>query len=325
MALEPAERIGLVAHEAWHVALMHMLRRGTMDSNYFNIAGDYVINQLLVDNQFTIPSGGYQDNRFRGMSTNDVYDIIFKEQPPKNGGQAHDLIYVEANPDKSEGKQPSQTEIEQLKLDIKSIVIQAATQSRMQGEQAGNIPGEIVRAIDHLLHPILPWEQILNRFLTEKVKSDYSWQRPNKRFMPDFYLPTQYSEALEHLTFAIDTSGSVSKKDLQAMLSEIEYIRDTLKPTKLTIIDCDHKIHHIHNVTEDQDILDLTFTGGGGTSCYPVMEYCKDNPTTALIYFTDLYLREYDKPVDFPVLWIVYNNPNATTNIGEITHYKIGK
>jgi len=195
----------------------------------------------------------------------------------------------------------------------------------MGGKKAGTIPSEVERMIDKLINPRLPWETILSRFLTDNVKDDYTWARPNKRFLPDFYLPTQYSEALAKITIAIDTSGSVSKEMLTKMLTEIQYIRETLKPKALTIIDCDSQIHNVWEVTDDMNILDLKFTGGGGTSCVPVMDYCKKNPTTALVYFTDLYMTPWTQQTDYPLLWIVYNNPRAKAPVGEITYYDIEK
>ena len=141
--------------------------------------------------------------------------------------------------------------------------------------------------------------------------------------MPDFYLPTQYSESLTHITVAIDTSGSINDEDLRKILSEIQYIRDTFKPQRMTILDCDNRLNNIYDIDENTHILDLKFTGGGGTSCKPVFKYIKDNPTTALIYFTDLYMTKWTTEVDFPILWIVYNNPKATAPIGEITYYDI--
>lgn len=160
--------------------------------------------------------------------------------------------------------------------------------------------------------------------MQDQAKNDYSWKRPNKRFMPEFYMPSMHSERLEHLTFAIDTSGSVTKKDMVAMLTEINYIQDVMKPHRMTILDCDTKIHTVYEIDEGQDIMELQFTGGGGTKCGPVIEFCETNKTTALVYFTDLYMAEYPHPIDFPLLWIVYNNPNRTkVNIGEITHYDI--
>ena len=188
----------------------------------------------------------------------------------------------------------------------------------------GDLPAELQRHIQKLLNPALPWEEILARFMQDQAKNDYAWTKPNKRFMPDFYMPSMFSERLEHLTFAIDTSGSVTSKDMVAMLTEINYIQDTLKPHRMTILDCDTQIHNVYEVHEGMDIQELQFSGGGGTSCTPVIEFCEQNKTTALVYFTDLYMSEYPHPIDFPLLWIVYNNPNRTkVQIGEITHYDI--
>lgn len=316
-ALSPAQRIALIAHEAWHVALMHMLRGADLDKAVYNMAGDYVINQLLVDDNFELPPGGLQDNRFRNMSTKQVYDVLIDEGHSGENADK-DIIYVIPGAEGEDGKQLS---AEELEADIKQVLVKANTQSKIHGEQAGSIPGEIERALDELLNPRLPWNVLLERFLTEKVKDDYSWNRPNKRFMPDFYLPTQYSESLQHLTFAIDTSGSICDDDLQKILSEIQSVRDLFKPKKMTILDCDSRIHNVYTIEEDTHVLDLQFSGGGGTSCFPVFKYLEDNPTAALIYFTDLYMTNYNKEVDFPVLWVVYDNPTAKVEVGEIVHY----
>jgi len=357
--LTPPQRVALIAHEAWHTALMHMLREGDRDPRLYNRAGDYVINQLLVDDGFELPPDGCQDDRFRDMSTNQVYDIIYKEQE-KADESNQDVIYTldlngdgdgegegngkkdEPQDDSGDGKSDEEKEQDaknkgsgskskpnkqqqkqELEAHIKSILVKATTQSHIHNENPGNIPGEVLRHLDDLINPKLPWRDILQRFLTEKIKDDYSWQRPNKRFMPDFYLPTQYSETLSHVTIAIDTSGSITDDELRAILSEIQYIRDMFKPQRMTILDCDRVIHNIYEVDDTTHILDLKFSGGGGTSCFPVFNYIEEHPTTALIYFTDLYLTPYNKEVDYPVLWIVYDNPLAKVNVGEITHYKM--
>jgi len=354
-SLNPEQRTALIAHEAWHVALMHMTRQGKRLPDFYNYAGDYVINQLLVDDNFELPPNGLQDDKYRDMSTNQVYDILY-EEAPKIDMDLLDIVFSDGSGDKeqdkeqggnepnndpgkakgsggegdkeeektkAQGKKPTPNKnTKEIEAHIKGILVKASTQSKLHNEKPGSIPGEILREIDRLINPKLPWEAILQRFLTEKVKDDYTWQRPNKRFLPDFYLPTQYSESLTHITIAIDTSGSITPEDLRAILSEIQYIRDVFKPKKMTILDCDRTIHNVYEVDEDTHILDLKFTGGGGTSCFPVIHYCKDNPTTALVYFTDLYLQKWTKEVDFPILWIVYDNPNAKVPIGEITHYK---
>ena len=42
-----AQFAGLIAHECWHVAFQHMVRRGSKDPIIWNCAGDYIINFML--------------------------------------------------------------------------------------------------------------------------------------------------------------------------------------------------------------------------------------------------------------------------------------
>jgi predicted metal-dependent peptidase len=327
-SLSKKERTTLLAHEAWHVALSHMLRRDERDKDIYNQAGDYVINQLLVDSGMAplVKVGvndevtWLQDDKFRNKTTNQVYDEIFHNPPAGNSG-SNDIIYAEGG--QGEGDTPDSKSKAEVENKIKSLLVKANTQSKMQGEKPGNIPEEIQRAIDALINPVLPWQQLLSQFLTDRIKDDYSWTRPNRRYMPDFYLPSQNSEALGHITVAIDTSGSVGQDDIIKMLSEIQYIKDTLKPSRMTVLSCDTQIHDIHDVTDDQHMTELSIRGGGGTRCDPVMEYCKKENTTVLLYFTDLEMSDYNGEINFPLLWIVYDNPRASNKHGEIIHYQI--
>ena len=162
------------------------------------------------------------------------------------------------------------------------------------------IPDEIERMIDELLNPKLPWPVILNRFLDQRVREEYSWARRNRRYPSDTYMPSLHSYGLGHLTFAIDTSGSIEDEELQEMLSEIKGIQQVFNPERMTIIDCDSQIHHIHTIDQTTDIMSLEFNGGGGTRFQPVLDYVAEHPTQALIYFTDLYGESEIDSVDYP-------------------------
>lgn len=313
MRLSEERRLTLMVHEVWHVGLLHMQRRGDREPEKYNRAADFVINQLCKDAGLEPIPGWLQDDQYKDMSTNQVYDML-PDEPPQNNLMAGDI----------EEPKGDEEDTVQVTSEIEQLVIQAQVQSEMSGDKQGDLPAELRRHIEKLLNPALPWEEILGRFMQDQAKDDYSWRRPNKRFMPDFYMPSMHSERLEHLTFAIDTSGSVTKDDMVAMLTEINYIKEVMNPQRMTILDCDTVIHNVYDVTESESILDLEFTGGGGTKCAPVIEYCEQHHTTALVYFTDLFMSEYPHPIAFPLLWIVYNNPNRThVNIGEITHYDI--
>lgn len=296
--LSAREMAGLMAHECWHVAFQHMSRRLDRDIVIWNKAGDYIINNMLLENNFVIPAGGLVNPAYRDMSTDEVYKLLIETGEDSTEYDGQDLI---------EGSKADKDGV-----DIRTILVKAHTQSKLTGRS--EIPLELDRLIDELVNPKLPWNTLLARFLNNRAKDEYSWSRRNRRHR-HVYLPSLYSISLQKLTFAIDTSGSVSKEDLTKMLSEIKAIKDTLNPTEMTIIDCDSEIHHIHEITPYTDILDLEFSGRGGTRFRPVLEYV-DRHKSPLIYFTDLYGEKDLTPPDYPLMWIC-SSQHPPSNIGE--------
>ena len=303
--LTVAELTGLVAHECWHIAYMHLLRRGDRDPMGWNCAGDYVINNGLVKAGFELPQGGLVDPKYDDTwSTDQVYEDIFKDLPVGGGKMILDIM----------GEPAARSEDDpQSAQAVKDILVRAQTQSQMSGKEAGEIPGEITRIIDKLLNPKVPWEVVLNKFLDERIHDEYSWARRNRRHA--VYMPSLYNYGLGHLAFAIDTSGSQNDDDLRGTLSEIKGIRDTFNPEKMTILDCDSDIHNVYTIDQNTDIMSLRFSGGGGTRFQPVLDYITENPVQALVYFTDLYGENHLDEVGYPILWIC-NSDHEPAPIG---------
>lgn len=303
------ELIGVFAHEVWHIAFDHLTRRGDRDPQLWNKAGDYVINLILRDAGFKLPEGALLNKIYKNMSTDEVYNLLIDHNTP-------DLPMVDIiEPDTKEG-------IANREEDIKKILVKASQMSKMSGEEIGDIPGEIKRVIDELTQPKLNWIDILYKYVNSTNKNDFSWRKPNRRFFPDLYLPSLYSENISNITVAIDTSGSISTKFLGKMLSELDYIYKLYKPTNFKIIDCDYVIHNIHEVDEFTEIESLNFTGYGGTSFEPVLNYCDNNPTNLLIYFTDLYGDIIPRDTEYPVLWICYSQ-HPPHKIGETIYCEL--
>src|SRR4051794_24048293 len=71
--LTQAELLGVQAHESEHDARRHHTRRGSRDPVKWNEACDYAINVDLITEGFTLPKGALIDERFRGMSAEDIY------------------------------------------------------------------------------------------------------------------------------------------------------------------------------------------------------------------------------------------------------------
>ena len=301
MYLSPRERVALIAHETWHIAFNHLTRVGKRDFRLWNMAGDYVINCMLKNNGYSIHPNWLYDPQFDGWSTEQVYEYLEQSDVEVPDDFEIDLYPTE----------------DVIASDITDIVVKATEVARMSGS-FGEVPQEIARLIDELLNPQLSWTELLYRYMDEKVKELQSWKIPNKKYLPLFYLPTKYNESLGSLTVAIDTSGSISKETLTSIISEINYVNKTYKPSELTIIDCDSKIHNEYKIDEYDEISELKFTGGGGTSGRPVINYGNKTDTQLLIYFTDGIMNLNLQKPDYQFLWVIYNNPKFKAPFGDV-------
>lgn len=77
--LNAATLAGTLAHEVMHPALHHHVRRSGRDPKRWNVACDFAINPLLVDAGLSLPDGVLIDNRFRGMSAEQIYNLLESE------------------------------------------------------------------------------------------------------------------------------------------------------------------------------------------------------------------------------------------------------
>lgn len=302
-SINKKEKIFLLAHECYHIAFEHLLRRGDRDPAKFNMAGDYVINNLLDNSGYEFIKGGCLDHDWDDLCTEEIYNLL--PEPPED----YDCDCLE----------PSEGDKEALEEEMQDIIIKAYTESIAQGEKAGAIPSEIIREINKLLNPKLPWQSILNRFMNDKTKEDYSWIKPNKRYLPEFYLPSLYSEKLPSIAIIIDTSGSINMDLLTEFLSEIEYINLEMNPSKITMLCFDTRLHNIQDIEEGESILDYKVQGHGGTDIDPVLDWVKENLPTLSIIFTDGYFYSYkDTLPDSEVLWAIYNNDTFEAQCGDV-------
>ena len=84
------EAMFVMIHEIMHMILMHGLRRGSRKPRRWNHAGDYAINQELVDSGLTMPQMVLIDKaRFSGLSAEQIYDLLEqdKKKKGKKGGK----------------------------------------------------------------------------------------------------------------------------------------------------------------------------------------------------------------------------------------------
>ncbi len=311
MSLTVDEQIFLLLHESMHVAYLHMVRLQTRNQPKFNMAADYVINLQLVERHFKMPKEGLLDHQFTGMSTEQVYELL-PDSACKNFTM--DLV-------PGDGTQAAE---EALTNQIQDILVRAKIQSKMSGDKPGTIPGEIELFIDNLLNPKLPWNRILQKYISAMAKDDYSFRRPNRRFFPRYHLPSLFSERLMDLAVFVDISGSVSDEEFKAQVTEIASIFRMMNPETITVIQFDTELKSVEKVKSIGELMKIKFHGRGGTLIGPTLDWIKTNKPQLSLVLSDGGFNFYDaEGPATPVIWVIYNNPNWTAPFGKVIHYSI--
>lgn len=336
MSLDNEEKIFLLLHEIMHNVYDHGIRKGFRDHEIWNKAGDYVINDELIKRNFKMPKGGLHNVDYRDMSADAIYaDLMQKQDEGKGTGPSNPWPDLqdpgqEGDGDGNQGNggngiggipKPTAAQAEEHNKDL----LASATQiSQMSGDKPGTIPGELERHLDDLLNPKLPWTKILAKFLFSINKNDYSWRKPNRRFISQgIVMPSLHSEGIGRISFAIDTSGSVSVSDFNRFMSEIAYVFKNFQPKEINVMQFDHVLQGNDQCCSVRDFMKLEFKGGGGTNIDPVLEVFKDDQKSkALIILTDGYLHQ-DIRLDpkKPVIWCIYDNPGFKPLFGTAIHF----
>ena len=145
-----------------------------------------------------------------------------------------------------------------------------------QAEQAGKLSAVMKRLINVLLQPKLPWRALLARYMTSIARDDYSYVRPSTRRGNPAIFPTLKSAEINAL-IGLDVSGSVSDKELNEYLSEINVIKGQMR-AKITLIACDSEI--IEGFPRsfepwEEATLPEEIAGGGTTDFRPVFTWAE--------------------------------------------------
>lgn len=309
MDLSREERVGILLHETLHVAFLHPVRAmGYDDQRRANEAMDYVINLIIRDAGFKLPSIALYNPKYRGMSWEQVYNLL----PPTPPSPPFGIVDL---------RQPPTDTVEELKDIIDDILVQAAIQSRMKGDKPGSIPGDLARYVDALINPEVPWEKILRSMLNKFARDDYSYRRPNRRIKSKFIIPGLFSEKICDIAIGDDVSGSVTQLQHNHFAAETNYILKKLKPEKVTFLQFDTRITQVDVLKGPKDMDRVRFKGGGGTDIEPLMQWAQQNKPACLIVFSD---GEYRPPVTnpkVPIFWIINGNPNFTAPFGKVIPY----
>jgi predicted metal-dependent peptidase len=337
----------VLAHEALHCALGHFERRGHRTRRRWDVATDYAVNQLLADEGLKAPPEALINAAYRGLAAEDIYPLIPPDTAERTldqhiadarragdagrngaagGGRERNQLTpsgghppaTEADPeswdDAGNERRPSlgraslppaltAREAQALASEWQSRLVVAAHNAR----RAGRLGAAWLRRLDALLEPRLPWRVLLARYVMSLAREDYSFVRLSRREGAAL-LPRLVSHELD-VCVALDTSGSVSPRELAEFVAELDALKGEVR-ARVTLFACDAGLDArgpwIFESFEPL-VLPPALGGGGGTSFVPVFEWLEreHRRPDVLLYFTD---AEGEFPLlapDYPVLWLV--------------------
>ena len=325
-------RVTVLLHELWHIALLHMLRRGTRDPEIWNYACDICINNMLKSRGYTFEgTNPWIDSAYGTQSAEEIYDGLYQMPNLSVYGEflwGHAELDEEGQltGDRADILEPEEGE-GTGQHGIINKVVQAATASKLSGAGETGLPDEIETMLKQFLQPKLPWDQLLQQFFQALTGQDYSWARPNRRYR-DMYLPSLQEDesGLEHLIYYLDVSGSVSDGEVVRFNSEVKYIKETFNPHRLTLVLFDDLIQREYDFYEEDEFDEVVIVGRGGTDLAPVREHMLEHRPTAAVIFSDLCcvpMEPLPPGITIPTIWIGVNaRPDSKVHFGKLIHIK---
>lgn len=360
-SLTDSELDFVMMHEILHVVLQHCIRGEDRDHERMNIACDIVVNSnILLENNMDrrsitlsqwgesmhIAPDGKEGHEY---TAEQVYDMLPPsppgKKPPPPGGFAKGRAKQErqtpgqAQPggkiwdDHSQWGQYEEDDtlrdvwVKQFSEACEAITIREKTIGR------GTLPLFAQRLLEKLRDPQVDWRTILNEFVQEEV-NDYSFSPPDRRFqdspffLPDFNEMGRNGEPVDIL-FMIDTSGSMSDKEITAAFSEVKGAIDQFDgKLKGWLGFFDAAIIEPKPFESVDDVLKIKPAGGGGTDFQIIFEYVHQHMENKLpaciIILTDGYAPFPQEHLarDIPVLWLI-DNSDVEPPWGKVARIKV--
>jgi predicted metal-dependent peptidase len=329
----------LVSHEQGHRMLRHCIEYRTLckeDRDIYGQAIDYVVNAAIesmdkdgsfLERPTTIPPLIRDD--WLNKSLPEVFRLLKQEKQqnpqqfqqravldehmePQDAGDNSADGDGDGDGDGSDGVSEAVQQAVQTAID--DAVLQGRLVQRQLRQMAGTKPGN--SALDGFIERQTDWRGPLRRFITEIAEGDENSRfcPPNKRMLASGYImPSHFSEAMEELIVACDTSGSMGGV-YPLVFGEIANIAKTVTPKRVRVLWWDTRVAG-EQVFEPRDYDKLRSVmkpqGGGGTTVSCVAQHIKKkgyNPK-AVIVLTDGYIEsQYEVPPG-NVLWGIVGNP----------------
>lgn len=349
---------GSLLHEVMHALAGHQYPKEGRNMELWNVACDFAVNGMLKEmlefiaakrssSQIklpVLPEGILYDPKFNGMTADEIYFFLLKNQPPQqqqqNGdGEGQGDGQQNNNGKDGDGKNrgshkkwgennDNDGEQRQQKQQMKNM---AAQMYHSIKKQYGSVPGGIEAMFGEITKPKKNWRQELAEFI-EPEPDDYGFAPPDRRFQDlEFSLPSlcdgDAGNVKDAMIFA-DASGSVSDEELTMFASELHgamaQFNDKIKGRFGYF---DTEVYSVKPFESVQEIISNRPKGRGGTNFHKPFQWIKDQRLDNVAFIIIMTDGECNFPPEamadgIPVLWVYSRNFDQKAPWGRTIHLK---
>ena len=183
----------------------------------------------------------------------------------------------------ADGKPIPNNMISGLEQTLGKQLLEAAARTPLNSN--GSLPRALLTELDLIresMKPKVDWKRMLKIFSSSSGRTViyHTMKRISKRYGTR---PGIRIKKLQRICMAIDTSGSVSERELSLVFSEIRHVWKA--GAEIVVVECDAAVQQSYRYSGK---VPKAPKGGGGTDFNPVFEWTKTQPKfDAVIYLTD--------------------------------------
>jgi len=322
-----------------------------------NWAADYVVNGIMKDEGYSIKNFEKENfelvysPEFRNKSIEQVYhellekdeddplvppkdisledlleDFIFKQSDDEleNGDKFNMPVpYGELLDDEEENDNIPKGEIDGDELDKfwERKMYEAYKHMNDRGDESSFVK----ELIENLHKEKINWKNYLRKEIRSLCKNRYNTVKPSRRGMVYGYnLPSIEGKEV-NITVALDTSGSMTSKQLSDALSEIKGMLSMDNDVTIKFIMHDSQIKEIKELSNNNRTFNknkFQVIGRGGTDHRPVFKWIEKNKRKeridTVILFTDGYTMYPNKKPSVRTIWVM--NSDKEPPFGDVIY-----
>ena len=228
--------------------------------------------------------------------------------PAESWGEVRDLTEAGGTPLTDAARRQAEAD-----LDVR--IRQATAAAR----RAGRFGAALEEVVEAALDPV-DWCDRFRTLFDGTLRSEASWTRPNRRLLPHgLYVPGWRRAGAGRIAFVLDTSGSISARELAIYLAGLLGMIEETGPEQVAVIQCDTTVRRVDHLGPGETVDRIEVTGRGGTQFQPAFDWIAEsgfNPHV-IVYATDLCLSDGPEDPGTPVIWLTPTR-GAAMPFGEI-------